>query len=421
MPTVNDNANEIIRKSTRIIRPDDYRLLVDVDNLELTPFNELKTAARVVQVELKSNVGTVSPLRNEVTTTNGAVEINASGEYRVYTNNLASAVAELQSGARGRYIPGYQLECGIGIRIPTQTLTGTQKIEWGYFDEDDGIGYGLDATGLYVFIKRLGVLTKTYQSEFSNDTLDGSNTTRNPSGATLDLADGNIFQMEFVWYGYGTVQWHISVRSDADKRGSTPVLVHSLNTRETTSVSQPNLPVTVNVQNGTSATGVQAFVGGRQVSIYGQTSETYRINGEYVLAKSAPINVWTPIISFRRKTGRGSNQTVKVNNFEIISNQEILVTFVSGHSLTGASFGNFQDVSTNDTVVEVDRAATAITGGNFFGGYSFASASRTNQSQVSRVEVNNFEFVNDDIVSLVVKPLTTNATIQAIFDIQEQW
>lgn len=422
MTIVNDTANEIIRKSTRVLRKDDYRLQVENTNNSLTPFNELKTVSRNVQIEIKSNVDTISKLRNKITATNGDVEINSSGEYRVYTGANSTDKTTFESGARGRYIPGYKLECGIGMRIPDQALTGTANIEWGYFDSDDGIGYGLDSGGIYVFIKRLGTVTnKVYQSAWNQDKLNGTDTNENPSSKTLTLSKGNIFQIDFVWYGYGTVQWFINIGNNDSKKGSDLILVHQEQTEGQTSISQPNLPIGVVVDNGNSSTALEAFVGGRQASVYGVSDDTFRLNGDYVLAKSAPTDQWTPMVSFRRKSGRGDNQTVRLSSAEIITNQDLLYTFVSGHTLQGETFGDLTDVSPSETVLESDTAASAITGGDFLGGYSFATSSKPNAFESTRLENLNFEFVNSDIVSLVVKPLTTNATVQAILDVRELW
>ena len=423
MTTVNDNSNEISRKATNIIRPDYYQHRVAVDNFAKTSFDELKTVTRAVQIELKSAVDTVSNLTNNIETTDGGVEVATTGEYRVFTNDVTSAFSSLQSGGRGRYIPGYEAECGVGLRLPAdQTYAGTQKIEWGYFDDDDGIGYGIDANGFYVFVERFGVVTtKTYQADFNQDTLSGDNTNANPSGFTFDRSTGNIFQMEFVWYGYGPIQWFINLADENDPRGSRLVLMHQISPDQATSISQPNLPISVRVDNGNQATGLEVFVGGRQFSVYGVLNERARINGNYRLSQAVSSGVWTPLISFRRKAGRGDNQTVRVQNVEIITNQDLIYSFVSGGTLTGATFGALRDISPNETVVESDRAATAITGGTFFGGYAFATSSKPNASETTRLSNIKFEFVNSSPVTLVVKPFSSNATVSSVMDVEESW
>jgi hypothetical protein len=396
-------------------------LLVDVDNISITAFDELKTAQRYAQIELKSAVDNVSALRNFTDVTNGSVTVGATGEYNIATTATLGASALLQSGERGRYIPGYQAECGVGIRIPTQTWAGTQQVEWGYFDSANGFGYGIDATGKYIFIKRNSVTTKTYQSSWNKDTLDGSADTNNPSGYTLDFEDGIVSQIEFIWYGYGQINYYINIKDPSSLRGSIPVLVHTTLPDNQTSIQQPNLPISVQVNNGDQSTAREVFVGGRQFSIYGQPNERFRITGERRLSVGVVNSAWRPLISFRRKSGAGNNQSVELTGLNIIPDATVIYSFVTGGTLTGATFGNLTDVSPEETVLESDVSATAITGGEFFGGEYLATGSNRAET-LATLEQLDFDFVNSDIVTLVCRSVGTSATIEAVtLNAREQW
>jgi hypothetical protein len=395
---------------------------VSISNAGTTSFNELKTASRYAQIELKSAIDSVSTLRNTTTTTNASVAVNTSGEYTLSTTAVTNASVLFESGERGRYIPGYEAECGIGVRIPTQTWTGTQYTEWGYFDDNNGVGYGIDSTGPYIFIKRQGVKTKTYQSDWNKDTLDGSNVfDSNPTGSTLDLQNGVISQIDLLWYGYGAIKFFINVKDATTLRGSVPVLVHVILPENDTSISQPNLPISVIVENGDSATSKNVYVGGRQFSIYGRASERYRINGELNTTIAVTNSAWTPLISFKRKTGIGNNQTVALANLDIIPDGNIIYTFVTGAALTGSSFGGFTNVAATETVLEVDTAATAIVGGTFFGGEHLAVGN--NQGKLlETLENMDFAFVNSDAVTIVAKSIGASANVEAVtLNAKEQW
>lgn len=427
MPSLNDlEINKFKKKDDGTIVRGPYGdtvVSVDLNNVKTTSFDELKVASRFAQIELKSAVDQVSLLRNAVTQTNGSVDVNASGEFLVQTDAVLGANVFFESGERGRYIPGYQAEAGVGVRLPDQTWVGTQKVEWGYFDENDGIGYGVDAGGVYIFIERQGTVTaKVYQSNWNKDTLDGSGGIRNATGYTLDMSEGNVMQIEFIWYGYGPVQWFISIKDPNLRIGSSPVLIHSELPSQSTSISQPNLPIGVRINNGDQSTSKQIFVGGRQFSIYGEPVQRFRITGERRSNVSIAAGSWVPLISFRRKTGRGNTQSVEISSVNISANGNLFYSFVSAGTLTGASFGNLTDTATTETVVESDVSATAITGGHFFGGEYIYTG--TNQStSVGALRDLDFDFVNNDIVTLVVRTIgaqsvTVNA---ATFNIKEQW
>ena len=401
----------------------DNNLLVDIDNISRTPFDELKTASRFSQIELKSAVDQVSNLRNFIETTDANVSVSSSGEYRVSTDAVLDASVNFESGERGRYIPGYQAEMGMGIRVPTQAWAGTQFAEWGYIDDQDGIGFGIDSGGVYVFVDRQGTReTKVYQSSWNVDTMDGSSDENNPTGYDLDITEGYIYQIEFVWYGYGAIQFFINFKDANDRKGSVQNLVHTVLPSGNTSIAQPNLPLRVRIRNGDQSTSREVFVGGRQFSVYGDPVQRFRVNGQSRQNTSTSNADWIPLISYRRKSGRGNNQSVSVASVNILADGNLYYTFVLSGTLTGASFGNFTDVGPTETVLETDISATAITGGTFFGG-QYISTGNNQSTSVSVLDNLDFDFVNGEIVTLVARRIgNQNVTIDACtFNAREQW
>lgn len=389
-----------------------------------TPFQELKTVQRFAQIELKSAVGELSELRNYVQAPNGGVTVATSGEYRVFTDATLGAETLFESGERGRYIPGYQAECGMGVRIPAQTWSGTQKAEWGYINDENGIGFGVDSGGVYIFIKRESTVTKkVYQQDWNKDTLDGSLDDNNPSGYELDLSIGLIYQIEFVWYGYGPLQWFVNFKDANSNRGSIQTLVHTETPNQQTSIAQPNLPITVLIDNGDQSTSREVFVGGRQFSVYGVQNNRFRLNGDRRSSVSISAGAWTPLISFRRKTGEGNNQSVQVFDATLLVSESMYFTFVLDGTLTGASFGNLTDVDTTETTLQSDTSATAITGGIFFGGTHLAVGGVGNTVEATSLSNLDFDFVNNKPVTLVARTVdgSTGTVSACTFNVKEQW
>ena len=165
-------------------------------------FGATLVAQRRPIVELNSSYGTSLIRDRETTAGTGAVAKDTTGEIKVSTGATASSSATLEANARGRYIPGYGAEIGIGVRFDS-VPTGEQNATWGAFSigDVDGINFGYDATGPYVAYTRDSTETKVYQDSWNLDKLDGTGT----SGQTLDMSEGNIFQVKFTWYGYGQI------------------------------------------------------------------------------------------------------------------------------------------------------------------------------------------------------------------------
>lgn len=167
-------------------------------------FNELRTAEKTPIIELTSVYG-LSNLMDVTTKTGTGTITNSGTEFNIRTAANGTDSATLESSERGRYEPGFDGEAVIGIRYPVNA-TGNQVASWGVYDLKNGFFFGQSvANGIFVAIRRSGVDTITTQSAWNVDPLNGSG----PSGATLNLAKGNIFQIVFTWYGYGVIEFRV--------------------------------------------------------------------------------------------------------------------------------------------------------------------------------------------------------------------
>ena len=169
---------------------------VAIKDSRFSRFNELVVGERFSRFNLKPTWG-LSNLRDSTTLGSGSTIAESSGEFKLSTGTNTAGSALLETKERGQYQAGTMGEAGIAIRIPTDPA-GDAFAEWGYWDQTNGFGFGVDFTGIYVFYETGGTQTKTYQTDWNTDVLDGTGS----SGLTLDLADGNIFEIAFVWYGH---------------------------------------------------------------------------------------------------------------------------------------------------------------------------------------------------------------------------
>lgn len=385
-------------------------------------FGEYRVSQSFQIIELKSTHG-VSAFRDITTVAGTGAITNSNGEFELSTGTTTGSTAQLDSAERGRYIPGVEAQCGLGVRL-NHTFTSDQFAEWGYFDDDNGFGFGTDATGIYVFYKRAGSKTKIYQSNWNVDKLDGSGGSGNISEYNLDLSEGHVFEIDFVWYGYGTVEWRLLI-NDADTQRQYSKVVHRFNPSGTNSIADPNLPIRAYVDNGSTSTDIDLYVGGRQFSVFTTYSPNRRVNGEYRLDQSIGASTaFVPTVSFRRKTdAKSKGVSVKVAGVGIITDQDIVWELRLASSLTSASFGTPTDVTATETAVETDTSATALTGGEFLGGGLLsASGSGSKSKGSSEVEV-VVDLPNSDSVTLCIRPVdaTTSPTVSVFLRWREEW
>ncbi len=270
----------------------------------------------------------------------------------------------MSSAEKGRYQSGYAGEAGIGVRLPALP-TGNQVVRWGLFDEENGVFFGVDGTSSFVAIRRAGVDTVIPQASWNVDPLDGTG----PSGATLDLSKGNIFQIDFTWYGYGVIEFRVVI-PDPTTLAQEVITVNRYAPSGETSLADPNLPLRAEINNDGTASALQVFVGGRQYSIIGNYNPTFRITSERRTITTT--TTLTPVISFQRKTefpagsGRPNSVSVTLEGIDLVTTDDIYYQVLLGGTLNG-SFVNFPTATTNipnsETALLVNTTSTTLTGG----------------------------------------------------------
>jgi hypothetical protein len=378
-----------------------------------SPFSELVTTQRTAVIELNSIYGT-SALRDITTLAGtGAVSTSTTGEINLATGATASSSALLQSAEWGRYMPGYGAEVGAGIRLPSAP-TGEHSVTWGLFEGTEGVYFGKDATSLYVALLRNNVETRVNQANWNGDKLDGTG----PSGLTIDLSNGYIFQIQFTWYGYGVISFVVVAPVDNEQRAIT---CHSVRVNGSTSIQSPNLPISVQIENGATASNFQVYVGGRQYSIIGAYTPIYRITSDFRVALATSTAI-IPVVSFRRKSAF-KNRSVKIEGYSIGAVTEpLIVQLRLNGSLTGASWGTPANHTAAECAVESDVSATAITGGEVLwedlvmtAGVGAKSTGEDGRSSLS------LDIPTTQPVTLCVRTVSGTGTVNTVFRVEEEW
>ncbi|MDQ0655796.1 hypothetical protein [Paenibacillus sp. W2I17] len=386
-------------------------------------FDELRIAQKTPIVELTSVYG-LSILRDAVTTTGAGTVTNNATEYNL--SNTASGVdsAILESVLRGRYEPGYAGEAGIGVRIPSLPI-GNQVAQWGLFDTQNGAFFGVNSTTVFVTVRRAGVDTTVPQSLWNVDPLNGTG----PSGATLNLSKGNIYQIVFTWYGYGVIEFRVVI-PDPVTLAQEVVTVHRFSPTGQTSFVDPNLPLRAQVANNGTGAAYSIFVGGRQYSIIGKYEPTYRVTSERRRITNVTSTL-TPVISFTRKAvfpaGSARTNSVQVNLEEInvISTVDLSYQVLVGGTLNGA-FVNYPTATTiipdSETALLVNNTSTTITGGEVvFQGITGGGAGNT--TILASSELLDFTLPENQVVTLAVLNIggPGSNTVDVVFRVTESW
>lgn len=401
----------------------------------ITSFDEILTGSRYAVLNQKPTWG-VSDIRdivfiNGTITRSADIPVNVltetGGELRLNTGSLANDSRLFRTLERGQYQPGSETEVGIGIRIPTLP-TGTTDIRFGYFDGQNGIGFGVDSTGVYVARISGGVVSKVYQSSWNIDKVDGTGL----SGLTLDLSAGNVFTNVLTWYGYGTIRYFVNITNPITFFKEL-IEVHREIVVGEVSLVDPNQPITVWTENGASpGPEVSVYIGGRQYSIVGTTIERdKRVFSESLVGwvMTAAQNVWEPLIAIKRKathgpSGRTNTVRAVILEMDCLSDNPTEFRIMYRDTTTGGTYSSPTDVPSIESGVEtkIQNLVTPFTatGTGTRIMYDYVNNGRNNLAVGESTE--RVPFAQELEVVLYAKRTTaTTTTVSAIVRWEEDW
>lgn len=377
----------------------------------MTSFNELAVSVPYSQIDLKS-VYPISQYRDTITATSGSVT-QADGEFLVTTDADGTGDVLFRSVARGRYVAGLDAVAGIGIRFP-QAPTGDQTIEWGYTDFQNGFVTGYDADGLYTAVYRGGIRGSIHRREdWTNPMADGD--------FVLRPERLNVYRMSFRWYGRGPFALKIAGERD----GIGQIIAADTTLLDDASgpiTNNPNQPMSVRVTNNGTASALPCYVAGRQFFVLGDYNPMKRITSNSRLDQSVGTT-FTPLVSFRQKTGIVSSINANLGGVSIIASGSNLLWQVRAFtSLTGASFTAPPNSNSGvETAMDFDVSATAMTGGiTLYEG--LVAGGRGNDSGKTAAELPGLELPRDgDIITLCARAESGTAAVTSVFRVIEEW
>lgn len=410
----NFDINKMFNHSGRVIKENNTYVnladIIDRFNRTFNGLNALQTAETYPVISLKSNYG-FSILRDEDNSTGtGSVTNNVGdGFYTVSTGS--SGVGILDSVERGRYVSGTIAVPGVGVRLP-QAIQGDEVAHWGYFNDNDGIGFGVDGTlGPFVFRRFEGSETRVYQNNW-NDPLDGAG----PSRLSFTLTNVNIYQMPYRWYGSGPAQFEIS----GNGLLTDTIFAHVIEAPAGEPIlNDPNLQLRAEIDNGTTGRDITIEVYGRQFGILGRYNPNRRITGDFRISQSVGTS-FVPLISFRQKPTFDS-VSVKTSGLDlIVANSDLIFEIRVGALLTGASFGAPSDIPASETALEFDTDAGSLTNGQTI--YTgIADAGVGTNSVGSGRDIPELDLPVNENITLCARSVSGTATVTSVFRAREEW
>jgi hypothetical protein len=265
------------------------------------------------------------------------------------------------------YQPGKSLLILNTFVFNTQKTNLRQRV--GYFNTNNGVFFENDGTGNYLVLRSYVtgsvVERRVAQADWNFDKFDGSGLSsqaQHSDHGNLDVSKANIFWIDIEWLGVGDVRCGFVI----DGQMIPAHIFHNDNQNVTTYMTTSILPVRYEIENtGTTATASKM----KQICSSVISEGGYQLEGR-ARSISIPITspkdlptagTFTPVLSIRLKDSFKDALAVlkDVEFFGVTNNTSYRYKITIGGALTGASWTSVG----NDSAIEYDTVATAITGG----------------------------------------------------------
>ena len=197
----------------------------------------------------------------------GTVSQNATDGRAVFSTGAGTGrVCYFESTARSIYEPGHEIIGEQTWVVPA--LTGTADVRWGYMEDDgvggilNGLGFGIDGTGFYVWRTKGGVdQIKVRQTAFNRDNLNGVEPSlfRKAGVATAYQPTMNtLYRLAFEWLGISSPVYKIQTPEHDI------IIAHvdeTSNSQTGTTIPEPSMPMGIRVYSGDMAAGISVETG----------------------------------------------------------------------------------------------------------------------------------------------------------------
>lgn len=367
-----------------------------------TSFNELTVSNAKSLFDLKSIYG-ISELRDEIDVTGTGAVTNQDGLYTISSGSTAGSTASLTSVDRGRYVAGFEAVPGIAIALPRMPV-GDEVARWGYFDENEGFGTGVDANGFFTFL-RYGGVERTHRRELWSEKLSG----------LIDDGYIHIYRYPFRWYGSGPVRFEVSEQTNPL---SPDLLTYDAFTPEVgeSITKNSNLKIRAEVEGGDN---FSIKVGGRQFFVQGNYNPIPRFSSEYRLAQSVGTS-FVPLISCKQTTGILQAVSCKLEALSLlVSGASVIVQIRIGATVI-EPIAEPNDIPSGESAMLWNTTDTTMTGG-FKIWEGLVADGQGNSFSSMKEALPSLALPDNEIITLCARSFSGTATVNSVFSIKEEW
>jgi len=307
---------------------------------------------------------------------------NESTMLMTVSGNGDSAVR--QSKQVFSYQPGKSLLTMATFVMNTPTAGLRQRV--GYFGAQNGIYFEVDGTDINLVIRKYTSGTvddtteKISRSAWNGDRMDGQGGQHNISGVTLDVTKSHIFWCDVEWLGVGSVRCGFVIN------GQFIVchIFHHANIFNKVYMTTASLPVRYELTS-TGATGTMRAICSTVISEGGYSNRSQsRAIGTSLTGKNLTTTVYRPLVCIRLKSAN-IDSIVVPTKFDLYGLQLAAFSYrvILNPTLTDANWTSAGDNSS----VEYDLSATALTGGTVIDQGVFVGTNKGGSTSVSGSDV----------------------------------
>ncbi len=337
--------------------------------LPLTAFGDLRTAelSPVFQVSFEYTVD--NPHLNKNVVVNGGTVTQADAMAVISSSTTTASISCLQSTIQAKYRAGFGGMARFTALFENNIAATEQYV--GLVDEEgsseafkNGYVFGYDGTTFGIHRFQNDSKTSIAQASW-DDPMDGTGR----SGMTLDHTKLNVYQIQFQYLGAGAINFCIE-----DDSTGLFTIAHTMlytNTAIVPSTYMPNFLIMFYVDNASTTTDLVVKTSSMAYFVEGKTSYTELQQPQHTTGIQSKTSVTTEIaiLTIRNRAAYAS----KTNFIEVLlehvtasieasaANNLGEIRLIRNTTLGGSP--SYSDISTAESVIEMDTAGTTVTGG----------------------------------------------------------
>lgn len=329
-------------------------------------FGEQRVSIPYTLFDMNNKYGRNTRLLDSTSSGSGSVtDVLQQSAVRLYVGTGSADYAKMRSNQH------FQYQAGRGMRfvqtvIHANTGSVNQQRDWGLFHDNDGLMWRVSGTSMNI-VRRTSAGESgsspgapfeqvVSQSAWNQDPFNGTG----PSGVTLDVTKGNIYETQYQWLGVGTVQFFINGR-----------LVHVMDHPNKLAfpymASGGTLPMSWEIKNtGVAVTSSMTVICANVTSQSGEDPPQFGFTFENNAGVAIGGGVESPAIALRVSStfnGADNRTLIFPTTVNVDNPTNTIVTmrvYLNPASLTGATFAATVPALCG---VDIDTAASAFTGG----------------------------------------------------------